>query len=113
MRRALRRFATLLMAAFMLCLIIGAGLHAQSRSSDASDDERPSGSKKNRGPARPITIPITILLWTHRSGRCSQEPGDGGLSELGKKCPAWQSISAAILFAGFILLISEAIFGAA
>jgi hypothetical protein len=60
-----------------------------------------------------FTIPITILLWTHRSGRCSQEPGDGGLGELGKKGPVWQTISAATLLAGGVMLVCEAFVGAA
>ena len=59
-----------------------------------------------------FTIPITILLWTHRAGRCSQEPGDGGLGELLKKHPVWQTISAAILIAGGAMLICEAFVGA-
>jgi hypothetical protein len=59
-----------------------------------------------------FTIPITILLWTHRAGRCSQEPGDGGLAELLKKRPVWQTSSAAILLAGGVMLLCEACLGA-
>ena len=58
-----------------------------------------------------FTIPITILMWTHRAGRCSQEPGDGGLRELLDKRPVWQTISAAILIAGGIMLACEAFVG--
>jgi hypothetical protein len=56
-----------------------------------------------------FTIPITILMWTHRAGRCSREPGDGGLGELLKKRPLWQTNSAAILVAGSVMLACEAL----
>lgn len=76
MRRALRRFAALLMAAAMLGLVVVGGLHGQSRNSDLNDDERPSGTKKSRGPARPITIPITIRTRGSKAKQELQEVGN-------------------------------------
>jgi hypothetical protein len=58
-----------------------------------------------------FTVPITILMWTHPAGRCSQEPGDGGLGELLKKGPVWQTNSAALLIAGSVMLACEALLG--
>jgi hypothetical protein len=59
-----------------------------------------------------FTIPITVLLWTHPAGRCSQVPGDGGLSRLLNHSLGWQPISAALLLAGGAVLVYEALAGA-
>lgn len=74
MRRAKGRIATLL-TAVVICFVVVSGLHAQSRSGELSGDEQPSGSKKNRGPARPVTIPITIRV---RGSKARQELQDVG-----------------------------------
>lgn len=60
-----------------------------------------------------FTIPVSILMWAHRAGRCSQEPGDGGLGDLLKQRPLWQAVSAVILLAGGALLVWEGLAGAA
>ena len=60
-----------------------------------------------------FTVTISVLMWTHPAGRCSQEPGDGGLVELLGKRSAWQAVSAASLLAGGALLACEAFAGAA
>lgn len=62
-----------------------------------------------------FTIPITILMWTHRAG-CnakSQEPSDPGLADLLYKALVWQGNSAAVLIAGAVMLGGEVVFGAA
>lgn len=75
MRPSLRRFAALLTVAVTLCLLVVAGLQGQSRNSEVNADERAAGAKKNRGPARPITIPITIR---GRGAKAKQELQDAG-----------------------------------
>jgi hypothetical protein len=62
-----------------------------------------------------FTIPITILMWTHRAGRLSdaQMPVDPGLGELLHKRPVWQTNSAALLIAGGVMLVCEALVWAA
>ena len=61
-----------------------------------------------------FTIPITILMWTHKAGRMAVtlEPGDPGLGELLGMRPAWQAKSAALLMAGAVMLASELVLGA-
>jgi len=61
-----------------------------------------------------FTIPITILMWTHRAGRITdaQKPVDVGLTDLLNKSVAWQTNSAAILIAGSLMLACEALVGA-
>ena len=61
-----------------------------------------------------FAIPITILMWTHRAGRITdaQEPVDAGLAELLNKSLVWQTNSAAILIAGGVILVCEALVGA-
>jgi hypothetical protein len=56
-----------------------------------------------------FTIPITILMWTHRAGRMAVtlEPGDPGLGELLGMRPAWQVKSAVVLTAGAAMLVGE------
>jgi VWFA-related protein len=76
MRQAQRRIATLLTVAAMMSLLAVAGLQAQTRNSEVNDDERSSGAKKNRGPARPITIPITIRSRGSRAKQELQEVGN-------------------------------------
>lgn len=75
MRPARRRCATLLTVAVMLCLVIAAGLQGQSRNPEANAEERAAGAQKNRGPVRPVTIPITIRA---RGSRAKQEIQDAG-----------------------------------
>jgi VWFA-related protein len=77
MRHAHRRIAALLTLAAMMGLLAVAGLQAQTRNSELDEtDERPSGAKKNRGPARPITIPITIRSRGSRARQELQEVGN-------------------------------------
>jgi len=58
-----------------------------------------------------FTIPITVLMWTHRAGRLAdaQKPVDPGLTDLLKRRPVWQTNSAAILIAGGVMLVCEAL----
>jgi VWFA-related protein len=74
MRRASGRIATLL-TAVIICLVVAAGLQAQSRNSEPNTDERSSGSKRNRGSVRPVTIPIIIR---GRSSKLKKELLDAG-----------------------------------
>lgn len=74
MREAHGRTAALLTAA-LLCLILAAGLQGQTRSVELNDDERAAVTKKNRGPVKPITIPITIRS---RGSKARQELQDVG-----------------------------------
>ena len=61
MRRAKRKITPLLIAA-IVCLMADTGLRGQSRNPELNNDERSSSTKqKNRGPARPITIPMAAL----------------------------------------------------
>jgi hypothetical protein len=56
-----------------------------------------------------FTIPLTVLMWTHRSGRLAntQTPGDPGLGELLGLSRTWQAKSALLLIAGAVILGSE------
>ena len=56
-----------------------------------------------------FVIPVTILMWTHRSGRMAQahEPADPGLAGLLDKSRTWQAGSAVLLLAGAAVLASE------
>ncbi|HEX8492614.1 MAG TPA: hypothetical protein VF658_07225 [Pyrinomonadaceae bacterium] len=74
MRRAQGRTAKVLTAAALICFVV-AGLYGQSRSGEVNGDERSSGSKKNRGPVRPVTIPITFRM---RGSKARQELQDIG-----------------------------------
>lgn len=74
MRRAQGQTARLLTAAALICFVV-AGLYGQSRSGELNGDERPSGTKKNRGPVRPVTIPITFRM---RGSKARQEIQDIG-----------------------------------
>ena len=60
-----------------------------------------------------FTIPITILVWTHRAGRMAVtlEPGDPGLGELLGMRPAWQAKSAVLLAAASAMLMGELLLG--
>lgn len=76
MRQAPRHIAKLLTAATLVCLVTAVGnLYGQTRGVELSSDERPSGAQKKRGPARPITIPITIKT---RDSKSRQELEDLG-----------------------------------
>ena len=61
-----------------------------------------------------FTIPLTVLLWTHRSGRPAnaQIPGDPGLGELMGLSRTWQATSALLLTAGAVTLGGELLYGA-
>lgn len=74
MPRALRLAGSFL-TVMAVSLVCAAGLHAQSSSAALAGDERSGGAQKNRGPVRPITIPITIR--THGS-KSQQEVADIG-----------------------------------
>ena len=74
MRRAVEGSRRFLIAAAIICMVV-AGLQAQSRSVEDNVDERPSSSRKNRGPVRPVTIPITIRS---RGSKARQELQDVG-----------------------------------
>jgi hypothetical protein len=56
-----------------------------------------------------FTVPVTFLMWTHRSGRMAitGEPGDPGLGELLDKSRALQATSALLLTAGAAILAAE------
>ncbi|MBD0326759.1 MAG: hypothetical protein ICV68_10020, partial [Pyrinomonadaceae bacterium] len=75
MRRAQRLITTLFIIIAMMSLLAVAVLQAQTRGVEVNDDERSSGAKKNRGPVRPITIPITIRF---RGSKAMQELQDVG-----------------------------------
>jgi VWFA-related protein len=76
MRPAPGQFIKLLAAAALTCLVFVGALHGQTGNSEPNEDERPSGSKKNRGPARPVTIPITIRTRGSKSRQELQEVGN-------------------------------------
>ncbi|HEX8000169.1 MAG TPA: hypothetical protein VF528_17405 [Pyrinomonadaceae bacterium] len=75
MRRAQRLITTLSIIIAMMSLLAVVGLQAQTRGLETNDDERSSGAKKNRGPVKPITIPITIRF---RGSKAMQETQDVG-----------------------------------
>ena len=75
MRQATGHIIKPLVAAILFCLVAAAPLHGQSRNPELSSDERPSGAQKKRGPARPVTIPITINT---RGSKARQELEDVG-----------------------------------
>jgi hypothetical protein len=75
MRQALRRIATLLTVAAITCFALATALQGQSRDPELNVDERPAGAKKNRGPVRPVTIPITIRT---RGSKQREELQDAG-----------------------------------
>jgi hypothetical protein len=60
-----------------------------------------------------FTIPVAVLMWTHRAGRVAVtlEPGDPGLGELLGQRPAWQTGSALLLLAGAVMLAGELLLG--
>ncbi len=61
-----------------------------------------------------FTIPVTILMWTHRSGRMTSadETGDAGLAELLNRSTVWQGNSAVLLVVGGLMLVFEALVSA-
>ncbi|HEY0406902.1 MAG TPA: hypothetical protein VGC89_14310 [Pyrinomonadaceae bacterium] len=75
MRQATGHIIKPLTAAILFCLVAAGPLHGQSRNPELSSDERPSGAQKKRGPARPVTIPITINT---RGSKARQELEDVG-----------------------------------
>lgn len=68
------RTSRLLSAAALICFAVAAP-YGQSRNNELNGDERPSGAKKNRGPVRPVTIPITFRM---RGSKARQELQDIG-----------------------------------
>jgi hypothetical protein len=61
-----------------------------------------------------FAVPVTVLMWTHRLGRIAdaQTPVDQGLLQLLNQRLVWQTISAALLVAGSVMLGWEALVGA-
>lgn len=75
MRPAARSLFALLTVAVLICQVFVGELRGQSGNSEQDEDERSSGSKKNRGPARPVTIPITIRTRGSKGRQELQEVG--------------------------------------